>query len=182
MTATSPKAAAARAAEPRTRPSRALLENVWPLILREEPPRWARSSRGPTPKTVRIANVLTEGTIFAVVLVTLLTAGIAVGAWAVGRSIQASDQDGVAPPIAEPTSDVGSSTRVVASAQPRASVTAPPARERRYVVRQGDTLSAIAHQVYGDASLSTLILDANRDQITDPDNLALGASLLIPDP
>ncbi|MGI8829439.1 MAG: LysM peptidoglycan-binding domain-containing protein [Candidatus Limnocylindria bacterium] len=60
-------------------------------------------------------------------------------------------------------------------------MSASPARERRYVVRQGDTLAAIAKQVYGDASLSNLILEANRDQITDPDNLLIGTSLLIPD-
>ncbi|MEO5986128.1 MAG: LysM peptidoglycan-binding domain-containing protein [Candidatus Limnocylindria bacterium] len=181
VTATPPKAAAAHGRKPRTRPSRALLESVWPSLLKEEQPRWARRNRRPIPKTVRIANALTEGAIFTVVLVTLLTAGITVGAWAIGRSIQDSDGDGVAPPIAAPTSDVGSSQGVASSPSPKATVTAPPARERRYVVRQGDTLTAIAQQVYGDASLSTLILDANRDQITDPDNLLIGTSLLIPD-
>lgn len=181
MTATPPKAAVARGRKPRTRPSRALLESVWPLLLKEEEPRWVRRNRRPIPRTVRIANALTEGTIFVVILVTLLTAGITVGAWAIGRSIQNSDSDGVAPPIALPSTDVGSPQGVAPSPSPTAAVTAPPARERRYVVRQGDTLSAIAKQVYGDASLSTLILDANRDQITDPDVLLLGTSLLIPD-
>lgn len=177
-----PKADVPRGRKPRTRPSRALLESVWPLVLKEEEPKWVRRNRRPVPWTVRIANGLTEGTIFVVILVTVLTAGITVGAWAIGRSIQDSDSNGVAPPIAVPTIDVASPQGVEPSSPPRLSVSAPPARERRYVVRQGDNLSAIAKQVYGDASLSTLILDANRDQIADPDLLLIGTSLIIPDP
>jgi nucleoid-associated protein YgaU len=44
----------------------------------------------------------------------------------------------------------------------------------------GDTLSAIAQQVYGDASLWPRIFEANRDQIFDPDLIFPGQTLRIP--
>jgi nucleoid-associated protein YgaU len=44
----------------------------------------------------------------------------------------------------------------------------------------GDTLSAIAQQFYGDASLWPRIFEANRDQIFDPDLIFPGQTLRIP--
>jgi len=49
-----------------------------------------------------------------------------------------------------------------------------------YVVKQGDTLSKIAIEFYGDASLYPKIFDANRDQLTDPDKIRVGQKLRIP--
>jgi peptidoglycan L-alanyl-D-glutamate endopeptidase CwlK len=48
-----------------------------------------------------------------------------------------------------------------------------------YTVRPGDTLGKIARQLYGNAAHYTLIVRANR--IPDPDRLAVGQKLVIPD-
>jgi LysM repeat protein len=48
-----------------------------------------------------------------------------------------------------------------------------------YTVQSGDTLGRIARKFYGDASRYPLIVSANR--ITDPDRLAVGQRLVIPD-
>lgn len=47
-----------------------------------------------------------------------------------------------------------------------------------YVVKDGDTLRAIALKFYGDASLDDLIAEAN--DITDPTQLSVGTRLVIP--
>ena len=44
----------------------------------------------------------------------------------------------------------------------------------------GDTLGAIAQQVYGDAALFPRIFEANRDQIFDPDLIFPGQTLRVP--
>ncbi len=48
-----------------------------------------------------------------------------------------------------------------------------------YVVKSGDTLGAIARKFYGDARNSDVILRAN-PQLTDPNRLRVGTSLVIP--
>lgn len=48
-----------------------------------------------------------------------------------------------------------------------------------YTVRRGDTLGRIARRFYGDAGRYPLIVAANR--IPDPDRLAVGRRLVIPD-
>ena len=48
-----------------------------------------------------------------------------------------------------------------------------------YIVRRGDTLGRIARRFYGDAGRYPLIVAANR--IPDPDRLAVGRKLVIPD-
>jgi nucleoid-associated protein YgaU len=47
-------------------------------------------------------------------------------------------------------------------------------------VAAGDTLGAIAQQVYGDAALFPRIFEANRDQIFDPDLIYPGQVLRVP--
>ncbi len=49
-----------------------------------------------------------------------------------------------------------------------------------YVVRAGDTLSAIAAQFYGDSTLWKVIYDANREKITRVSALKPGTELVIP--
>jgi nucleoid-associated protein YgaU len=49
-----------------------------------------------------------------------------------------------------------------------------------YQVRADDTLSRISAVVYGDASAWPRIFEANRDQLTTPDDLVLGMHLIIP--
>ncbi len=53
--------------------------------------------------------------------------------------------------------------------------------EQTYTVQEGDTLSSIAEQFYGDANEWQKIYDANRDVIgDDPDQIAVGIQLAIP--
>lgn len=52
---------------------------------------------------------------------------------------------------------------------------------RTYTVKAGDTLSKIAKQFYGDASLHRRIFEANRDQLSDPDKIQPGQMLRVPE-
>jgi len=74
-------------------------------------------------------------------------------------------------------------------ARPVAPVAQPPAVKlevpavaaaRYHTVGTGDTLTRIAKQYYGNAGRWTDILEANRDVIRNPDNLAPGTKLRIP--
>ncbi len=56
----------------------------------------------------------------------------------------------------------------------------PPNAEREYVVRSGDSLTKIAQLMYGDARLSTLIYEANRDQLKNENTVKQGQRLRIP--
>ena len=47
-------------------------------------------------------------------------------------------------------------------------------------VKAGDTLSKIAQQYYGDASLYPTIFEANRDILKDPNVIKVGQKLRIP--
>ena len=49
-----------------------------------------------------------------------------------------------------------------------------------YVVKNGDTLSKIAKEYYGDASLYPQIFEANRDVLKDPNKIQVGQKLRIP--
>lgn len=50
-----------------------------------------------------------------------------------------------------------------------------------YVVKRGQTLSTISHDVLGDPQLWPAIYRANRDQIKDPTVLHVGQALSIPE-
>jgi len=52
--------------------------------------------------------------------------------------------------------------------------------EKTYVVQRGDSLSKIAKNEYGDAQKWKLILEANKDQIKNPDLIQPGMTLRIP--
>jgi len=47
-------------------------------------------------------------------------------------------------------------------------------------VKKGETLSKIAQQYYGDASLYPKIFEANRDVLKDPNLIRIGQKLRIP--
>ncbi|HSK31052.1 MAG TPA: peptidoglycan-binding protein LysM [Candidatus Limnocylindria bacterium] len=49
-----------------------------------------------------------------------------------------------------------------------------------YTVKKGDTLSAIAKEVYGDAKKYNVIFEANNPMLTHPDKIYPGQSLRIP--
>ncbi|MCP5058334.1 MAG: LysM peptidoglycan-binding domain-containing protein [bacterium] len=64
-------------------------------------------------------------------------------------------------------------------------VTIPPAvpsedRPRQYTVREGDWLTQISRDQYGSPAHTAAILEANRDQIVDPDRLIPGQILTLP--
>jgi nucleoid-associated protein YgaU len=52
--------------------------------------------------------------------------------------------------------------------------------EQTYTVEAGDTLSKISKQFYGEASLYMNIFEANRDKLTDPNQIQPGMELRIP--
>lgn len=62
-----------------------------------------------------------------------------------------------------------------------AATTPTAAAPRTHTVVKGDSLSKIAQQVYGRADRWTLIFEANRDQISDPDLIHPGQVLKLPD-
>lgn len=65
--------------------------------------------------------------------------------------------------------------------KPLAQVTPqPPNAEREYLVRSGDSLTKIAQLMYGDARLSTLIYEANREQLKNENTVKQGQRLRIP--
>ena len=51
---------------------------------------------------------------------------------------------------------------------------------QRYTVRSGDTLSKLAQQFYGNASLYNKIFEANRDKLSDANKIQVGQELVIP--
>jgi len=53
--------------------------------------------------------------------------------------------------------------------------------DRTYTVQSGDTLSAIAQEMYGNASKYHAIFEANTDQLDNPDKIRPGQVLIIPD-
>jgi nucleoid-associated protein YgaU len=60
--------------------------------------------------------------------------------------------------------------------------TQQPQSQRRYTIRQGDTLTSIARRMMGDDSASAVrrLYEANRGWIADPDDIPVGAALVIP--
>lgn len=50
----------------------------------------------------------------------------------------------------------------------------------QYTVKNGDTLSSVAEQFYGDADRSSRIFAANRNQLDDPDEIFPGQVLRVP--
>jgi nucleoid-associated protein YgaU len=70
----------------------------------------------------------------------------------------------------------GSSTTAPHVAQPSTT----GAASRNYTVIEGDSLSKIALQEYGDANKWRAIYEANRDRIKDPDLIHPGQVLTVP--
>jgi nucleoid-associated protein YgaU len=118
---------------------------------------------------------MTEPRPFALALVLLLGLGGLAGAWALGLGAANDEPAAVVAPSPSP------SAAATASPTPDGSATPRPV-EHRYIVRNGDTLREIARELYGDEGKWTVILEANRSVIPDPDNLTVGTSLLIPQP
>lgn len=68
-----------------------------------------------------------------------------------------------------------------ASAAAQPSPASPPkAAMQTYTVQAGDTLSAIAKRLLGNANAYMEIFNANKDQLSDPDKIKPGQVLKIP--
>ena len=52
---------------------------------------------------------------------------------------------------------------------------------RTYVVRPGDSLSKISREFYGDGNQYMKILEANRDKLSNPNQIQPGQELVIPE-
>jgi LysM repeat protein len=52
---------------------------------------------------------------------------------------------------------------------------------RTYTVKAGDSLSKISQQFYGNANQYMKIFEANRDQLSNPNQIQPGQELIIPD-
>jgi len=53
-------------------------------------------------------------------------------------------------------------------------------KQQTYTVAAGDSLSKIAKHFYGNANEYMRIFEANRDKISDPNNIKVGQELVIP--
>lgn len=56
----------------------------------------------------------------------------------------------------------------------------PEPEAKFYTVKSGDSLSKIAQEFYGDASKYTVIFEANKPMLTDPNKIYPGQELRIP--
>ncbi len=79
-------------------------------------------------------------------------------------------------------SDLIADINVDQSRQQAATAGGSPSRAggQTYTVKQGDSLSKISKQFYGNAHEYMRIFYANRDQISDPDKIQVGQQLIIP--
>ena len=76
--------------------------------------------------------------------------------------------------------DVVADIKVRAAARTTPQQTSTPGAATTYTVKEGDTLSAIAKRLLGNANDYMEIFNANKDQLTDPDKIKPGQVLKIP--
>ena len=69
----------------------------------------------------------------------------------------------------------------IASVDDQVKTSAPASESQFYTVKSGDTLSAIAKQVYGNANLYNQIFEANKPMLKSPDKIYPGQVLRIPE-
>ena len=62
----------------------------------------------------------------------------------------------------------------------KVAVAQPTAESRFYTVKKGDTLSAIAKEMYGNPNEYTKIFEANKPMLSSPDKIYPGQTLRIP--
>lgn len=89
--------------------------------------------------------------------------------WNIIKKVDAAHSDLIADIKVDPA---------LAAAAATAKAAAPA--EQRYTVVAGDTLSGISKKFYGDAKQYQKIFEANRDILTNPDQIKPGQSLKIP--
>src|SRR3954462_5641970 len=78
----------------------------------------------------------------------------------------------IAPKTAQPQTQNQNQTQTQTQTQ--------ASRFQTYKVKQGDTLSKISQQFYGNANDYMRIFNANKDKLKDPDHVNIGEELKIP--
>jgi len=94
--------------------------------------------------------------------------------WNALKTIPEWQKEIVADIRVRPTTQQQAASEAAAQAAPEA------ARHESYTVQPGDTLSAIAKRLLGDANAYHEIFAANRDQLSNPDLIKPGQVLKIP--
>jgi nucleoid-associated protein YgaU len=77
-------------------------------------------------------------------------------------------------------SDLTADIQAPAAAAAAAAAAGGSTAARTYVVQAGDNLSKISKQFYGDPNQYMKIVNANKDQLPDPDKIKPGMQLNIP--
>ena len=76
--------------------------------------------------------------------------------------------------------DIKVTQQPATSGAPAAAPSSASHTNETYTVQPGDTLSAIAKKLLGNANAYTEIFNANKDQLSDPDKIKPGQVLKIP--
>jgi nucleoid-associated protein YgaU len=97
------------------------------------------------------------------------------------KDLLGMDKEEPAPVEAEASADLDNA--VVAGTDGGAQATEAVYTEtaRTYTVQSGDTLSKISQEYYGNSHDYTKIFEANRDQLSNPDEIQVGQVLTIPE-
>lgn len=85
--------------------------------------------------------------------------------------------------LVDPTfSDLIADIQAPAAAAAAAAAGGAPSKSaaRTYTVQPGDSLSKISKQFYGDANKYMNIFNANKDKLSNPDQVKVGTELVIP--
>lgn len=69
----------------------------------------------------------------------------------------------------------------ITAVEDNVTVSEPATEARFYTVKKGDTLSAVAKEMYGDASKYNKIFEANKPMLSHPDKIYPGQTLRIPE-
>jgi nucleoid-associated protein YgaU len=70
--------------------------------------------------------------------------------------------------------------KVAPKVEPKKATEPAAAKEQKYTVKAGDSLSSIAKHFYNDANQWKKIADANKDKVKDKDKITVGEVLVIP--
>ncbi len=100
------------------------------------------------------------------------------GITGLGETVIIQDQQPV-PPLLVPVEQTPAPLPPVAPV-PVQAVEKKKVEAQTYTIQKGDTLSVIAKKVYGKSSKWNVILDANKDKISDAGKLKVGMKINIP--
>jgi len=135
-----------------------------------EPTETAKEGESALPPPVEPVAPTTTGT-------TATPGGPAMGPSAAGPATTPATGPQAMPPATGPTTVPAPTPATGTGPAP----TPAPSAQRTHKVEAGESLWTIAKKYYNDGTKSNLILNANKDKITDPAKLKIGMELVIPD-